>query len=111
MAPDTTWSRTRDSASGAEHREEAGLRGGVRPHAADAAERPSRREHLGLRLDDVDAGEDEVLGEPGVLAGGHGDVPAVNEDVDEAVPAVHLARHRAVRDRARPLHRARLAED
>src|SRR5436305_2555375 len=79
---------------------------GALGHLHVAAEHAARGQQVLLGLDDLERGLDEVRRERRVLAGRLGEVPAVDEHVDEPVAGVDLARHRAVRHRARRLHGA-----
>ena len=58
-------------------------------------------ESVRLRCDQIAAGADQDRIEPGVLAAGHGQVPAVDEHVEEPVAGVDRARDRSVGDRGR----------
>src|SRR5829696_5441119 len=110
MSPDTTASSRLLRYSTAEQPEQLGLAPGFVGQVHPVAEHAARRERVHLRFDDREARLHQLRIERGVLAGRRGDVPSVDEHVEEAVPAVHRSGHRSVRHRARPFHRPRRAE-
>src|SRR5215472_138149 len=84
------------SAVPAEHREEPLLVGRIRRNRLLLAEGARRAERRYLRLDDLTAGPHKGRIEVRVLAGGHGQVPAMDEHVEHAVPGIDRAGHRPV---------------
>src|ERR1035437_1089428 len=75
------------------------------------AERAASPQHADLRLCDLAAGLNEVVIERAVLPGGSGQVPAVDQHVDEAMTGVHRPGDRPVRHRARRVQRTWPAEN
>ena len=89
-APDTTGSAARLTDGRIASSRVCGL--GVVGHVERGPERAAPDEHVHLRLDHREARLHQLGVEGGVLAGRRGDVPPVDEHVEEAVPAVDRAR-------------------
>jgi hypothetical protein len=69
------------SASSAEHGKKLCLGAGIRRSRPARIERAASPEHVDLRLRDLTAGLDEVIVEGGVLSGGSGQIPAVDQGI------------------------------
>jgi hypothetical protein len=98
------------SASSADHGKKPGLSAHIRRDRSAFGECAAGSQHADLRFRDLAAGLGEVTIERGVLPGGRGQIPAVDQDVDEPVTGVHRPGHRPVRHRARRVQRPRAAE-
>ncbi len=73
-------------------------------------ERAAALELVELRLDHLEAGVDQIAGQRSVATRCLGDVPPVDQHVDETVAAIDAARHRPVRHRTRSIHRTSARE-